>query len=331
MILKNKYKIIAEIGSVHDGKLSLAKKLIEKAAKSGADVVKFQMHIADEETLKNAPSPNYFNKEPRYSYFKRTAFNYGEWKKIIKFCKMNKVEFLCSPFSEKAVDILESLKVSSYKLPSGELTNHPLIEKLKKTKKHIFISTGMSNWNEIDLAVNILKKNFTLMQCSSIYPCPNNKVGINILSEIKSKYKCNIGFSDHTLGYSAAFAAAAAGATIIEKHFTISKKMYGSDAKHSMEPKDFKFLTKTIKDIWYIMMHPVNKNNINQYKSMRNIFQKSIVTKRYLRKGITLKISDIDFKKPGNGIKALSYKNVLGKRIKKSLEKDILLKYSDLK
>ena len=156
--MKNKYKIIAEIGSVHDGKLSLAKKLIEKAAKSGADVVKFQMHIADEETLKNAPSPNYFNKEPRYSYFKRTAFNYGEWKKIIKFCKMNKVEFLCSPFSEKAVDILESLKVSSYKLPSGELTNHPLIEKLKKTKKHIFISTGMSNWNEIDLAVNILKK-----------------------------------------------------------------------------------------------------------------------------------------------------------------------------
>ena len=169
------------------------------------------------------------------------------------------------------------------------------------------------------------------MQCSSIYPCPNNKVGINILSEIKSKYKCNIGFSDHTLGYSAAFAAAAAGATIIEKHFTISKKMYGSDAKHSMEPNDFKFLAKTIKDIWYIMMHPVNKNNINQYKSMRNIFQKSIVTKRYLRKGITLKISDIDFKKPGNGIKALSYKNVLGKRIKKSLEKDILLKYSDLK
>tara|TARA_B100000989_G_scaffold293920_1_gene272050 strand:+ start:3983 stop:4978 length:996 start_codon:yes stop_codon:yes gene_type:complete len=331
LILKNKYKIIAEIGSVHDGKLSLAKKLIEKAAKSGADVVKFQMHIADEETLKNAPSPNYFKTEPRYSYFKRTAFNFEEWKKIIKFCKSNKVEFLCSPFSEKAVDILESLKVSSYKLPSGELTNHPLIEKLKKTKKHIFVSTGMSNWKEIDLAVNILKKNFTLMQCSSIYPCPNNKVGINILSEIKSKYKCNIGFSDHTLGFSAAFASAAAGATIIEKHFTISKKMYGSDAKHSMEPNDFKFLAKTIKDIWYIMMHPVNKNKINQYKSMRNIFQKSIVTKRYLRKGINLKISDIDFKKPGNGIKALSYKNVLGKKIKKNLKKNILLKYSDLK
>ena len=166
--------IIAEIGSVHDGDLKLALKLVREAAKCGVNIVKFQMHIAEEETLKNAPSPGYFNKEKRFDYFKRTAFKFDEWKKLNKNVKKNNVEFLCSPFSMKAVEILEKLKVEKYKIPSGELTNLPLLKKIKKTKKEVILSTGMSNWKEINKAYSIFKnkKKLTLMQCTSLYPCP---------------------------------------------------------------------------------------------------------------------------------------------------------------
>ena len=179
--------IIAEIGSVHDGDIKKALNLVKSASRSGADVIKFQMHIADEETLVDAPSPSYFNKEKRFDYFKRTAFSLLEWKKIKKLCDNLGKEFLCSPFSEKAVDYLETLKVKKYKVPSGELTNISLLEKLKKTKKHIILSTGMSSWDEIDVAVNTLKKNYSILQCSSIYPCPNEKVGINVIHQLKKK------------------------------------------------------------------------------------------------------------------------------------------------
>ena len=156
-MLKEKI-IIAEIGSTHDGSLKLAKKSIELASKCGADAVKFQMHIPEEETLKNAPSPKYFNKEPRFEYFKRTGFTFNQWKKLVSHCKKNKVEFMCSPFSSKAVDILEKLNVKRYKIPSGELTNLPMLEKIAKTDKKVLLSTGMSNWNEIKNAVLKFKK-----------------------------------------------------------------------------------------------------------------------------------------------------------------------------
>tara|TARA_X000000950_G_C13769486_1_gene600342 strand:- start:242 stop:1117 length:876 start_codon:yes stop_codon:yes gene_type:complete len=284
------------------------------------------MHIADEETLIDAPSPSYFKKEKRFDYFKRTAFTLKNWKRIKKFCEKLGKEFLCSPFSEKAVDQLEILKVKKYKVPSGELTNISLLEKLKKTKKHIILSTGMSSWNEIDIAVRILKKNFSILQCSSIYPCPSEKVGINVIQELKKKYNCPVGFSDHTLGFSAAFAAASNGATIIEKHFTLSTKMYGSDAKNSMEPKEFSFLVKNIKEIWKIMNNPVDKNNLNEYKDMKRVFEKSVVASRDLKANSIIKKKDILFKKPGTGIRAINYKSLIGKKLIKDIKKNSLLK-----
>ena len=329
--MKKKYKIIAELGSVHDGKFHLAKKLIKLAANSGANVVKFQMHIAEEETLQNAPSPDYFKSETRFNYFKRTAFKFNEWKKLKKICKNYKVEFLCSPFSEKAVDILEKLKVDSYKVPSGELTNLPLLERLKKTKKHIYLSTGMSNWKEITIATKLLKRNYTLLQCSSIYPCPLEQVGLNVLFEMKKKYKCEIGFSDHTLGFSAPLAAAALGASVIEKHFTISKKMYGSDAKNSMEPEEFSFLSKNLKEIWKIIKNPVNKNNIKRYRNMKKIFEKGIVSAINLSKDTILTTKNITFKKPSDGIRAFDYKRVIGKKLKKNIKVNHKIKHKDLK
>ena len=318
--------IIAEIGSAHDGDINKALALVKRASSSGADIIKFQMHIADEETLIDAPSPSYFKKEKRFDYFKRTAFTLKNWKRIKKFCEKLGKEFLCSPFSEKAVDQLEILKVKKYKVPSGELTNISLLEKLKKTKKHIILSTGMSSWNEIDIAVRILKKNFSILQCSSIYPCPSEKVGINVIQELKKKYNCPVGFSDHTLGFSAAFAAASNGATIIEKHFTLSRKMYGSDAKNSMEPREFSFLVKNIKEIWKIMNNPVDKNNLNEYKDMKRVFEKSVVASRDLKANSIIKKKDILFKKPGTGIRAINYKSLIGKKLIKDIKKNSLLK-----
>ena len=188
----------------------------------------------------------------------------------------------------------------------------------------------MSNWKEITIATKLLKKNYTLLQCSSIYPCPLEQVGINVLLEMKKKYKCPIGFSDHTLGFSASFAAAANGASVIEKHFTISRKMYGSDAKNSMEPREFSFLSQNLKEIWKIIKNPVNKNDIRKYSKMKYIFEKGIVSADYLSKGTILNKKNIAFKKPSNGIRALDYKKILGKKLRRNVKKNHKLKYKDL-
>jgi len=216
-------------------------------------------------------------------------------------------------------------------VPTGELTNLPLLKRIKKTKKHIYLSTGMSNWKEITIATKLLKRNYTLLQCSSIYPCPLEQVGINVLFEMKKKYKCEIGFSDHTLGFSAPLAAAANGASVIEKHFTISKKMYGSDAKNSMEPDEFSFLSKNLKEVWKIIKNPVNKNNIKRYKNMKKIFEKGIVSSNNLSKGTILTTKNITFKKPSDGIRAFDYKKVLGKKLKKDIKVNHKIKHKDLK
>ena len=324
-------KIIAEIGSVHDGNLKLAYKLIKKAASCGADIIKFQMHIPDYETLKNAPSPKYFNKEDRYSYFKRTSFKISEWGKIKKYCEKYNTEFLCSPFSIEAVDLLEKINVKYYKVPSGELTNIPLLERLKKTGKKVILSTGMSNLKEIDKALKIFNnKKIILLQCSSIYPCPLNQVGTNVITEFFKRYKCEVGFSDHTLGYSASFSAASLGACIIEKHFTLSRKMYGSDAKNSMEPVEFKFFSKNIKEIWYINKHHVDKNNIKKFKSMKIIFEKSIYAKKKLKLGHKIKFKDLAFKKPGKYLRADRYKALIGRVLIKNKKKDEPINVKDI-
>ena len=328
---RKKNIIIAEIGSTHDGSLSLAKKSIRAAANSGADAVKFQLHVAEDETLTNAPSPYYFKNESRYEYFKRTSFNFKEWKQIANECKKNKVEFICSPFSFKSVDILEKLKVKKYKIPSGEVTNIPLLKKISKTGKEILLSTGMSSWKEINLAKKQFKKNkLLIMQCSSEYPCKLKNVGPNLFKDFKKKF-INFGFSDHTLGCAASSIAAALGASVIEKHFTLSKKLYGSDAKFSMEPKEFKEFSKIIKEVWFINKHRVNKNNLKKYASMKKVFEKSVVSNKFLNKGAKIKIKDLNFKKPGNGIRADKYKKILGKVLKKNIQINHKFKYSDFR
>lgn len=309
--------IIAEIGSVHDGSFGNAIKLIELAASCGADCVKFQTHIADAESLPNAPNPSYFNNEPRLEYFKRTSFSVNQLMELKNFADTCNVLFLSSPFSLEAVEVLEKIDVFAYKIPSGEVTNIPLLEKIADIRKPVFISSGMSDWKELDAAYSVFKGkcDITVMQCSSIYPCSPKKVGLNVISEIKERYGCKVGFSDHTIGFSAGISAAAIGASIIEKHFTFSKEMYGSDAVHSMEPKEFSLFCKEINDTWKMAANPVDKNDIDSFKEMKKIFQKSIVSKCNISEGTVLEMKHLAFKKPGNGIPAYKYKEVLGRKV----------------
>ena len=185
----------------------------------------------------------------------------------------------------------------------------------------------MSDWSELDNAVDILSPNcdLTIMQCSSAYPCRYEQVGLNVLNEMRERYQCKVGFSDHTMGFSAPIAAATLGASVIEKHFTFSKHMYGSDAQHSMEPCDFTLLSNMLKEVSEMLEHPVDKSDITPYKEMKTVFQKSIVTSASLPKGTILESHHLCFKKPGIGIPASSYKSLLGKELLVDCEANQLL------
>ncbi|MFN3482173.1 N-acetylneuraminate synthase family protein [Rhabdaerophilum calidifontis] len=316
--------IIAEIGSVHDGSFGNACKLIELAAECGADIVKFQTHIPAAETLRDAPMPPYFKGEPRFEYFERTGFSRPQWRDLQRACAAAGIGFLSSPFSLEAVDLLEEIGVDLYKVPSGETSNLPLLERLAETGKPVLLSTGMSNWAEIDAAVAILRGGGPLcvMQCTSAYPCPPERVGLNVLAEMRARYGVPVGFSDHTLGPAAALAAAALGAGVIEKHLTFSRKMYGSDAANSMEPAEFAALCRDLRAVWTMLDNPVEKDDLAPYRDMKRIFEKSVVTARALAAGTTIRREDLAFKKPGDGIPAARYRDLLGRRVLRDLPAD---------
>ena len=320
---KKSLYIIAEIGSVHDGSYGNACKLIELAAKCGANAIKFQTHFGEKESLSNAKRPDFFKSEDRIKYFNRTSFSFSQYKNFIYLSKKNNIDFLSSPFSTEAVDFLEKLKIQTYKIPSGEVTNHPLLEKVAKTKKKIFLSTGMSSWREINEAVKILKKNrLTLLQCTSLYPCPVDKVGLNIIKEMINKYKISVGFSDHTKGYVASIGAIFSGAEVIEKHITFSQHMYGSDAFNAMEIEDFNIFVKNLREAYFLRDYKVDKDKIFYLKNIKKIFEKSIVLKHDVHRGTIINKAHLAFKKPGDGISASCYKKILGKKFLKNLKKN---------
>lgn len=324
--------IIAELGLVHDGSFGNACRLIEVAASCGADAVKFQTHIFDAESLPDAPSPPYFSEEPRMEYFRRTAFTPWQWARLSEVAHRNGVDFLSSPFSIEAVELLERINVCAYKIPSGEATNIPLLERIAATGKPVYLSSGMSDWSELDRAVEVLRNGgpLTVMQCSSIYPCPPERVGINVIGEMRQRYGLPVGFSDHTLGLAASAAATALGATVIEKHVTFSRLMYGSDAKHSMEPEDFRRFCTELKAIGTMLAHPVDKASCREYATMKAIFEKSIVLAVPLSAGTVLERSHLAFKKPGDGISAANYKKIIGRRVKRDLPANHKLLEEDL-
>jgi N-acetylneuraminate synthase len=325
--------IIAEVGSVHDGSFGNALRLIDTAAECGADIVKFQTHIADAESIPSAPSPSYFKGEPRFQYFKRTSFNLDQWSKISRHCESAGIQFLSSPFSVEAVNLLESAAITMYKVASGEVTNLPLLKAIGATKKPVLLSSGMSSWSELDQAVNTIRSyhnKLTIFQCRSEYPCSLEHVGLNILDELKTRYKVSVGYSDHTTGPYAALAAVALGATVIEKHLTFSRKMYGSDAPYATEPAEFAELVRGIRTIDVILANPIDKDDLGTLKDMKQVFEKSLVPIRDLAAGTVISEELLTCKKPGSGIPPSEIPSLLGRRLKYPVSADVLLTFDDL-
>lgn len=324
--------IIAEIGNSHEGSVGLAKCFIKTAADCDADAVKFQTHIFDAESLSDAPCPPYFTSESRQEYFKRTAFNTSQMKTLKEYAEQEcGLEFISSPFSIEAVELLEEINIKRYKIPSGEVTNIPLLERVAGTGKPVLLSSGMSSWQELDDAVNKLKLNksgiITLMQCSSIYPCPCRIAGLNVLSQFRQRYPgIRVGFSDHTLSFAASLGAVVLGAEVIEKHLILSRRMYGSDAAHSLIPEEFKQFTQEIRNMEECLNNNVDKNQqAEELKEMKFIFEKSIVSKVAIPKGTKITVDMMAFKKPGGGIKPGRYHSLAGKTAKINIPPNVLI------
>ena len=324
--------LVAEIGSIHDGSFGNALRAIDAVAGCGVDVVKFQTHIPEAETLRDAPSPSYFSEESRFDYFQRTSFTEKQWARLLEHCESVGISFMSSVFSEESLSLLLGIGVKKVKIPSGEVTNLPLLHKVASSSADIFLSTGMSNWKEIDDAVQTLRgcSGLTIMQCRSEYPCPPERFGINVIEALRRKYSSPIGFSDHSSGFVAAVLAVGAGATVIEKHFTFSKLMYGSDAALGMEPRDFRLLREMIDEAYLAISSPVDKDSVDDVSEMRKVFQKSIVAARRILAGEVLGYQDLTFKKPGTGISPGEVNAVIGRVARRNIEVDNILRLEDL-
>lgn len=328
--------IIAEIGNTHEGSLGLAKCFIKAAAECGVDAVKMQTHIFEAESLLSAPNPPYFKDETRKEYFERTAFSVEQWQELKRYTEEElKIDFFSSPFSLEAVELLEEVGVSIYKIASGEVNNVPLLEKVARTKKKVMLSSGMSSWEELDIAVTTLQLNgchdLVVLQCTSEYPCPADKSGLNVLDELRLRYNnITLGYSDHTLGLAIPIAAVIKGATVIEKHFTLSKKMYGSDAMNSTEPDEFKRMVEEIRQLDLALSSKVDKDeSVKALQSMKLIFEKSIVSSTDLNIGTCISEEHLAYKKPGNGILSKEYKKLLGKTLKRNIKENTQFSWDD--
>lgn len=325
--------LIAEVGSVHDGSFGNASGLISMAAECGVSAVKFQTHIAEAETLCNAPMPPYFKGEPRFEYFERTSFSESQWRDFTAQCEEREVEFLSSPFSTEAVELLERLRCGRYKIPSGEVTNLPLLEVVAATGKPVLLSSGMNSWLELDQAVNtILRQHnrLTVLQCTSEYPCPYEQVGLNVMLEMKERYGLPVGLSDHTLTNYASFAAVTLGASVIERHVTFSRRMYGSDAKHSLEPDELADLVRGVRALETMLASKVDKDDIRRFATMKETFEKSVVSLVDIPAGTNITRDVVGLKKPGTGIPASQLKEVLGRTAQRAIPKDTLILEEDL-
>jgi N,N'-diacetyllegionaminate synthase len=317
--------IIAEAGMNHDGSLGNAIRMAEVAAECGADAVKFQLHDAAAETTRDAPSPPYFKHESRWEYFRRTAFDDQEWGTLKEACDGAGIEFLCSVFSLDALWRLEHLGVQRHKIPSGEGTNLELIRAAAATGKAVLLSSGMSSWAELDAAVEAAGDNVTVLQCTSAYPTPPERVGLNLLGELRERYGKPVGFSDHSVGPNACLAAVALGATVIEKHFTLSKELYGPDAALALEPYELEELCDGVREIETMLDSPVDKDDVEPFAEMKEVFEKSVVTTRAIPAGVVIEREMLAAKKPGTGIPAWMMPEVIGRKARVDIAADTVL------
>ena len=318
----NKVFIIAEAGVNHNGSIELAYKLIDIAVEAGADAVKFQTFKAENLVTKSADKADYQKQttdesESQFEMIKKLELDFDIHKKLINYCKEKDIMFLSTPFDHESIDLLNELQLQIFKIPSGEITNLPYLRHIGLLNKKVFLSTGMSNLQEVGDALTVLinsgtlKENITVLHANTMYPTPMEDVNLNAMQTIHKEFGVAVGYSDHTLGIEVDIAAVAMGASIIEKHFTLDKAMEGPDHKASLEPEELKAMVSAIRNIEKALgsnekiLSPSEEVNIN-------IVRKSIVASCPIRKGELLSEKNISTKRPGTGISPMKWDEIIG-------------------
>ncbi|MFY8008334.1 MAG: N-acetylneuraminate synthase family protein [Flavobacterium sp.] len=320
--MKNKPYLIAEIAQAHDGSLGILYSYIDAVAKTGVQAIKFQMHIAEAESSPYEPFRVHFSKEDatRFDYWKRMEFTLEQWKGIKAHCDAVGLDFICSPFSNMAVDWLEEIGVKTYKVGSGEVNNFLLLEKIAQTGKPVIISSGMSNFKELDQTVAFLKNKkvaFSILQCTTAYPTKPEQYGFGVMQELSDRYQVPVGFSDHSAKVSTGIAAVALGASIVEFHVVFHRAMFGPDAIASLTLEETKQLAEAVHDIYLAQNSALDKNNNEDFSTLKTIFEKSLAINKNLPAGHTLTFADLESKKPkGYGISAADFQQVIGRKLK---------------
>ena len=328
--------LIAEIGQAHDGSLGILHSYIDALSNTGVDAVKFQMHISSAESSKYEPFRVKFSYEDktRYDYWKRMEFTFGQWMDIKQHCDDVGLEFICSPFSNAAVEWLEEIGVQRYKIGSGEVNNFLLLEKVGRTGKEIILSSGMSNYSELDEAIEFLgcfNCKISLLQCTTKYPTKAKDVGLNVMKNFYNRYQIPVGLSDHSGMIYPALSAATLGASIIEFHVVYDKNMFGPDSSSSLTISEVKELVNGIRFVDESLKFNVDKENNKNFENVKKIFEKSLSVNKDLESGHVLTFSDLEAKKPyGIGIPAKEYKNLIGKKINKNMRRWDFLKKENI-
>lgn len=335
-MLGEKCLIIAEVAQAHDGSLGMAHAFIDAIADAGADAVKFQTHIAEAESTPDEPWRVKFSPQDktRYDYWKRMEFTEEQWRGLKEHAEKRGLLFLSSPFSVEAVELLKRVGVAAWKVASGEVTNPLMLDAMAETGLPILLSTGMSTLQEIDEAVARIREKglpFVVLQCTSMYPTPPEKIGLNMIPFFRERYGCPVGLSDHSGTIYPALAAVTLGAKVIEVHVTFHRKMFGPDVPASITMEELELLVKGVRFIETMLSHPIDKDSIAlELAEMRRLFTKSIVARMDLPAGTVLKREHLTVKKPGTGIPAARLNELIGRKLRRDIRKDEIIREEDI-
>jgi N-acetylneuraminate synthase len=332
--------IIAEAGVNHNGNIVTAMQLIDVASKAKADYVKFQTFNADRLVSKNAAKAEYQKqttqrKESQYEMIKKLELSESDHIVLIEYCAKKGIEFLSTPFDIESVDLLCKLGIEIIKIPSGEITNKPYLEHIGAKKKKIIISTGMADLKEIKAALDILTKagskssNITVLHANTEYPTPYNDVNLRAMLTIGEKFNVDFGYSDHTTGIIVPIAAVSLGASVIEKHFTLSRELPGPDHRASLEPSELIEMVSSIRKLEEALGSDEKKPTQSEMKNMV-IARKSIFISMDLVAGSELTKDSLVMKRPGDGISPMDIDKCIGRKLKYDLKTDSKLKWEDL-
>jgi len=328
--------VIGEVALSHDGSLGLAHAFVDAIAAAGADAVKFQTHIATAESTPAEPFRVKFSRQDasRYDYWTRMEFTEEQWRGLAEHCRDRHVLFISSPFSIEAVELLERVGQPIWKIASGEVSNTPLLDRILDTGSPVVLSTGMSPIAETDAAVARITgrgRQVGVLQCTTAYPCPPERIGLNLVPTYRDRYGCWVGLSDHSGTIYPGLAGAAIGLDILEVHVALSREMFGPDVIASVTTAELRQLVDGIRFIERMRASPVDKEaSARDTEPLRRLFTRSVVARRALPRGAVLDRGDLALKKPGTGLPADRMGDLLGKKLARAVEQDQVLTSDDV-